>query len=531
MIAIAITMIMALFQSCGVMTSVDAARSMDSIYRKGEVEKPRFNIFNADTNDLSNSYRQLKNDYNGFLDSIDYLRRTGPSFDIDNYKAPVPPDSSLFFDVSFIDHSNWPDSVVLGVKVYNHLGESVTGLAPPSIDLERAKSTYWPFLTDKVGSESRYSFDDFNNSALSDCPENSRIISEYTVEEIKKNNSPNHAITYMIDFSGSMGSLRPMMAKLVKKMVLSSKKGDSYAFIPFAGTAYLAQPLTYDLESAKSIPKDKSYLDSIEGGTNIIESLEMAIIETSKSSDTLKRAVVVLTDGFEVASDYDAQAVIEKARENQITIYTIAYGMLQDAELLKSYSESTGGKHYMITNPKEFKFAFADIYLDMSAYYRIAFKPNNCTGEHNVTVGLKMDILDGMTRTATAEYTKAPIIYSRKPVSVNYVDIGFPSGSSVIDEKSMPLIKSMAESLKQKQGILVEIIGHTDNIGNDMDNQELSEKRALAVMDKLIEFGVPKNILKYSGDGENNPVSSNDTEAGRAKNRRTELKIVNTESN
>lgn len=72
----------------------------------------------------------------------------------------------------------------------------------------------------------------------------------------------------------------------------------------------------------------------------------------------------------------------------------------------------------------------------------------------------------------------------------------------------------------------IEISGHTDNVGSSKSNKELSEQRAKAVMDYLIENGANKDRLKYKGYGSSQPVASNKTEAGRQMNRRTEFKVL-----
>lgn len=70
----------------------------------------------------------------------------------------------------------------------------------------------------------------------------------------------------------------------------------------------------------------------------------------------------------------------------------------------------------------------------------------------------------------------------------------------------------------------VNIIGHTDSYGSDDYNKNLSLKRAKAVRDKLIEFGLEKNrIVSISGEGEKYPIATNDTKEGRLKNRRVEF--------
>ncbi|MCD4682013.1 MAG: OmpA family protein, partial [Bacteroidales bacterium] len=72
----------------------------------------------------------------------------------------------------------------------------------------------------------------------------------------------------------------------------------------------------------------------------------------------------------------------------------------------------------------------------------------------------------------------------------------------------------------------IEISGHTDNVGSDNYNKQLSEDRAKAVVDYLIEKGIDQDRLTYAGYGETQPIADNDTEEGRQVNRRTEFKVL-----
>ena len=72
----------------------------------------------------------------------------------------------------------------------------------------------------------------------------------------------------------------------------------------------------------------------------------------------------------------------------------------------------------------------------------------------------------------------------------------------------------------------IEISGHTDNVGDDNYNQNLSEKRAKSVVNALVALGIGTSRLEYKGYGENDPVASNLTAEGKAENRRTEFKVL-----
>ena len=87
-------------------------------------------------------------------------------------------------------------------------------------------------------------------------------------------------------------------------------------------------------------------------------------------------------------------------------------------------------------------------------------------------------------------------------------------------------LDKLAALLKANPEKKVEISGHTDDVGSDVANQTLSENRASSVVEYLKKQGVNPDKLVAKGYGETVPIDSNDTDIGRAKNRRTEFKIL-----
>ena len=108
-------------------------------------------------------------------------------------------------------------------------------------------------------------------------------------------------------------------------------------------------------------------------------------------------------------------------------------------------------------------------------------------------------------------------------VSINNLFFNF--GKYDLLPYSIPELKRVAKIINNNN-LKVEINGHTDNIGDDKNNQVLSEKRAGAVKDFLITEGCSASLLTIVGFGKTQPIASNDNENGRAKNRRVELKFV-----
>ena len=97
---------------------------------------------------------------------------------------------------------------------------------------------------------------------------------------------------------------------------------------------------------------------------------------------------------------------------------------------------------------------------------------------------------------------------------------------ALLDESSVELDR-LVSLLKANPGIKIEISGHTDNTGNAEHNKELSLKRAQSVFNYLVTQGkIPSSRLKSAGYGDSQPVATNDTEEGRAQNRRTEIKVI-----
>jgi outer membrane protein OmpA-like peptidoglycan-associated protein len=102
-------------------------------------------------------------------------------------------------------------------------------------------------------------------------------------------------------------------------------------------------------------------------------------------------------------------------------------------------------------------------------------------------------------------------------------DVSFDPGRADIKPNFRPVLDQFAQSVVQNPGSVIQIIGHTDATGNDAANIALSRERANAVRDYLASRGVALNRMATDGRGEREPVASNDTEAGRARNRRVEI--------
>tara|TARA_B100001758_G_C18281268_1_gene541765 strand:- start:331 stop:1047 length:717 start_codon:yes stop_codon:yes gene_type:complete len=122
-----------------------------------------------------------------------------------------------------------------------------------------------------------------------------------------------------------------------------------------------------------------------------------------------------------------------------------------------------------------------------------------------------------------------------KNIELNKISVGsnitlknvfFDTGKWGINEDSYAELDRLFDLLLLRPSLRVEISGHTDNIGTESFNTLLSQRRADAVVNYLVEKGVKRRRFIAKGYGQFRPVSSNDTDEGRANNRRTEFEII-----
>jgi len=116
------------------------------------------------------------------------------------------------------------------------------------------------------------------------------------------------------------------------------------------------------------------------------------------------------------------------------------------------------------------------------------------------------------------------VMYEKTTMSTSAL---FDFDSDVLKEEGKVALHALGDDIKSKSGKVVDIdvIGHTDSTGPEDYNQGLSERRAQAVADYLIAEGIDANIIDVSGEGESNPIASNDTREGRAENRRVDVNV------
>ena len=265
--------------------------------------------------------------------------------------------------------------------------------------------------------------------------------------------------------------------------------------------------------------------DRLKGGTALYDAAIEGMNEISKAPKNCKRVLILFTDGEDNASKSRLDEVQSLAKKEDVLIYSIAYGMV-DEEILKNLAEYNGGKMYRIYSNKEFAFVFADIYRRLNNYYKITYKPEPCNGLHYAIPKLSFPDFDNIVLTDTAIYDKTIFTPFDTIGSIFFANIEFEFNKSKVNDNSIIYINEIVNSMKKYPKLSLEIRGHTDDIGGDEYNLKLSTERANEVMDLLINQGISPTKLIAKGFGKTKPLNPNDNDENRKKNRRTEFVIL-----
>ncbi|ADR20816.1 hypothetical protein MATR_15580 [Marivirga tractuosa] len=288
----------------------------------------------------------------------------------------------------------------------------------------------------------------------------------------------------------------------------------------------------------------------------------VGLVTDAKTMQAVNAAVYVKKIDFKDSSktrfeDGGYDLTLEGGGEYQIEIVSQDYQDIQEKfivnvpqgtyeyEIRKDYELNKAFKPYVISgivlDEKSQKALAAELIFEMQDTVLLKTESNS-DGTFEVTIpkageliirgkkinylNLEEDILIADNQDFT-QYNKqllmAPIEVGKTVIIDN---IYFNFDKTTLKEASFPELDRLTDLMSQNPGIKIEIIGHTDSKGSDDYNLILSEGRAQAVMEYLLEKGIAQNRMTFKGLGETAPISSNNTDEGRAENRRVEFTIV-----
>lgn len=148
-------------------------------------------------------------------------------------------------------------------------------------------------------------------------------------------------------------------------------------------------------------------------------------------------------------------------------------------------------------------------------------------GGSGAGIGYYMDKQEAKTREALQSVEGVNVVRDGNNLNVSFrSDNQFKIGSALLQGEAQNGLNRFADVVQEFDKTNITVIGHTDSVGSESSNQELSEERAMAVRNLMVARGVAENRLTTLGLGEGNPGADNNTEYGRQLNRRVEIIVV-----
>jgi outer membrane protein OmpA-like peptidoglycan-associated protein len=188
--------------------------------------------------------------------------------------------------------------------------------------------------------------------------------------------------------------------------------------------------------------------------------------------------------------------------------------MLTDPESLKKYytdeTDATGYAEVLVPVGKTYDLVYLSLGVkEIAAKVPVSNEPNQ-----SVRLTLRYKYERPAPRVANVPHPPEP--------GFILDGVQFDTGKATLRPDSLSRFDSVVEYMQHKKSARIEISGHTDNKGNAKQNKALSEKRAEACREYLISQGIEADRITAVGYGDERPIASNDTEAGRQQNRRIE---------
>jgi OOP family OmpA-OmpF porin len=288
-------------------------------------------------------------------------------------------------------------------------------------------------------------------------------------------------------------------------------------------------------------------LDSVQGAGKT--PLGAAINQGSADLDRVpgKIAVIVLSDGKETdGSAFEAARAMKSRYGDRLCVYSVVVGDDPEGKVLMEQIAGGTDCGYLVSAEEIYSSQGMAKFVE-NVFLQYAAKP--------VAVGARLDsdgdgVMDDLDQCpdtpqgAAVDEQGCPLDSDGDGVA-DYLDQcpDTPKGAIVtsmgcsarewvvlfdfdkfeIKPEAYPVLDKIVSLVKQNPQMKMEIQGHTDNVGSAEYNQKLSENRAKAIVDYLVRNGIDPKKLDYRGYGLTQPVASNDTEDGRAENRRVEL--------
>ncbi len=389
--------------------------------------------------------------------------------------------------VKGVDITRFPETKLL-IEAYNKLGEPLDTLLPEQITIY----------------------------------ENNIEFKALTVEKVPMANNLPWDLIFVIDITGSM---QPQIDGVVQNVTSFARKlrerGIDYrlGLILFSDNIERVYQPTSNIDNFLSWIKKVRAFGGGDEKENALEALK-TVTQRIQFRDEANRIAILITDapyhqkgdeGGDGRTLETLESVIERAQRIDLRVFSITPPKLKNYAIL---SENTRGTTYNI------EYAFSTV-LDnftqqITNLFYVTYRSEHTSIPDSIEIGLFDKNLSRVIKKTI------PIMeLGRKLIIENLL---FQTAKYELPENVSEL-NLLADFMLNKKNIAILVEGHTDSVGSDAFNDDLSLKRANAVKTYLIGRGISAEKIQVKGFGKRKPIASNDTDFGRSLNRRTEIVI------
>lgn len=238
----------------------------------------------------------------------------------------------------------------------------------------------------------------------------------------------------------------------------------------------------------------------------------IAIFVIFEKNNIMKNSIILFCFFFSLAAIGQELQPTEENALLHVYVHNLANGDTMQNRTIKITGEKSGKTFEGTTGAK----AVFDVLIPEGDKYDIEFKGMLGNTEH---ANIEIPNVEGLVN------FNFDIKLELKQ-SITLDNVYFDVNSAKLKPESYVALNNFAAGMKVIKSLKVEVQGHTDSDGDDESNLVLSQKRAQSVIDYVASQGVDKSRMTAKGYGETKPIASNDTAEGKAKNRRTEVKVI-----
>lgn len=332
-----------------------------------------------------------------------------------------------------------------------------------------------------------------------------------------------------LDISGSMYDQRDIIFREAKEFIEHKNDSDFVAIVKFGSEAIIACNYTSDVEQLIGALNDRAE-ETMKRGTKTRLAYE-AFLSNLKDHPNEALSAIIFSDLSGFHRNHDLEPLFKSAYHDSIETHRIIYyehaisgyhTKKSKKRILDTY-DFPYGSSYIVENLGSIG-KYLSHRIDEDCLTNTIQLPIYDEGENRYRIQLKVGEKE---TTIESKYTYIePVLTYFTVDTTNILDLQFDTGSDSLLPKSLNEVKNVRDFLNEYPQVKIEIHGHTDDQGKLEYNMDLSQRRAEAVKQELIKLGISADRLKAKGFGFTQPIATNDTSAGRQKNRRTEFIVV-----